>query len=116
MIITKLINNLKCLIELYRYLVGITDITELNLLDPLQREEIAIPASSTSSIHSAEIPLGALIISIILYRDDADEHNLVESFNITNYSDTVIDGDRVIKVVTSGTKTVDYKIVITYKP
>lgn len=115
MIITKLINNLKCLIELYRYLVGITDVTELNLLDPLKREEIEITAESESSLHSAEIPLDAQIISIIVFRDDESQHTLVEDFHIVNYSDIVVDGDRIITVTTAGTKTVDYKITITYK-
>lgn len=116
MIITKLINNLKCLTQFYQSLVTQVDQIEATIQDPFVIETILIESSDTvneSVVFS--LPDGIQIVSILLFRVGSSGFDDVESIEIdeTSIFSTQSGTNIVVQLVGSHDLN-DYEVKVTY--
>jgi len=116
MIITKLINNLKCLTQFYNELVAATDEIEAVINNPFIKESLLIEASALNSdFVNFIIPNGAQIASILLYRVGESGFDDVDTIEISNTTISLISSGISILVQLTGTHaTHDYEVEVTY--
>ena len=117
MIITKLINNLKCLTLFYQSLVWLLGRIEPTLSDPFQTSVTLIESSNTTSETSiVELPEGVQIISILLVRVGESGFDDVETIVIDTYSVSISGGQTYVTVNMSGGHDLhDYELQIIYR-
>ena len=116
MIITKLINNLKCLTQFYQSLVITVDRIEATLTDPFLSESAVIESSDvTSGAVGFVLPDGIQIVSILLYKIGEAGFDDFETIEISNViiSDQV-NGKNVVVQFTGAHDLHDYEVKVIY--
>lgn len=116
MIITKLINNLKCLTQFYQSLVTTVDQIEATIDDPFITESVIIEASETTqeSVTFA-LPDNIQIVSILLVRVGSSGFDDVESIEIDNTAIlTVSEGTSVVVQLSGDHELNDYEVQVIY--
>lgn len=116
MIITKLINNLKCLTQFHQSLVTIVDRIEATLTDPFLSESVLIESNYLDSgAVGFVLPEGIQIVSILLYRVGENGFDDFETIEISNViiSDQEI-GKNVVVQYTGNHDLNDYEVKVIY--
>lgn len=118
MIITKLLNNLKCLTGLYYSLLTLVDNIEPTLDNYFITESILIESSGDDGFatHVFELPLGIQLISIFLVRVGEAGFDDVETINVDEYTQVVNIDKTIVTVTTNGTHSLnDYELQVIYR-
>jgi hypothetical protein len=116
MIITKLINNLKCLTQFYQSLVTTVDRIEATLTDPFLSESVLIESNYvTSGAVGFILPEGIQIVSILLYVVGESGFDDFETIEISNViiSDQA-NGKNVVVQYTGDHELNNYEVKVIY--
>jgi len=116
MIITKIINNLKCLTQFYQSLVTTVDRIEATLTDPFLSESAVIESNDVESgAVGFVLPEGVQIISILLYRVGEAGFDDFETIEISNVFITdQVNGKNVVVQFLGVHELYDYEVKVIY--
>lgn len=118
MIITKLINNLKCLTTAYYSLLTLVDNIEPTLENYFLTESVVIEASVDDGpiVNTFELPIGVQVISILLVRVGESGFDDVETIFVNQYTQVVNVDKTIITTTLYGTHALnDYELQVIYR-